>query len=66
MSKALSKSAVSFGKYLLWYAVSAALQQAIEKLGSVGIPDIYVPIAAAVLKAGATWVATRLRELEDL
>lgn len=66
MNKAFPRSLVTFVKFLVWYGVAAALQQAIQQVGNVGIPDVYVPIAAAVLKAAATWVATQTQEASDI
>lgn len=53
-------------KYLFWYGVAATSQQALQIVGNVGIPDIYVPIAAAVLKAIATFVQVQLDNATDI
>ena len=52
-------SVKTFGKYILWFAVSAGLYEAVAQLGNVDIPVYYIPVAAAVLKAVATWAATQ-------
>lgn len=54
-----TRTAITFVKYLLWTAVAAAINAAVERLGDLQLPAIYVPILAAVLKSIATFVATR-------
>lgn len=54
----LSKSLATFGKYLFWTAVAAAIQGAINHLAALHLPDILIPFIGALLKAAATWVAT--------
>lgn len=62
MKTATKKSIATLAKFVFWTAVAAGLQKLIEVVGNVGIPDIYVPIVAAVLKAAATYVATEIKE----
>lgn len=62
MSNPTIASLKTWAKFLFWYAVAAILEQAIQTIGNIGIPDMWVPIAAAVLKAIATFVATKRQE----
>ena len=62
MSNPTIASLKTWAKFLFWYVLAVAIEQAIQTIGNIGIPDVYVPIAAAVLKAIATFVATKRQE----
>jgi len=49
-------------KYLAWTGVAAVLTELINQLPHIELPVIVIPLAAAVLKGAATWVATRIAE----
>jgi hypothetical protein len=62
MTTKLSASSKSFIKYVFWTAIAAVLVEVGNAIPNWNIPDVYVPIIGAVLKAGATYVATKKNE----
>jgi hypothetical protein len=65
-NKALSKSFMSFGKYIVWFGISAAIEWLTVNLTSLSIPAAIRPLIivtlAAVLKSAATYWQTKKDE----
>jgi 3-methyladenine DNA glycosylase AlkD len=55
----------SFAKYLFWFLVAAAIDWMLANIGLLHLPDLWVPVIAAVLKGLATWVATYSKEAKE-
>jgi hypothetical protein len=62
MSRAIPASTKTFVKFLFWYVLALVLEQTIQSVANIGIPDAFVPVAAAILKTIATYVATKRQE----
>ena len=60
MDQKLSASLKTFGKYVFWTAMAAAIQAAINGLSGIELPLWMVPLLGAALKAAATYVATQV------
>jgi hypothetical protein len=58
----LSRAIVTLLKYAAWTALSAGLVYVTNHLADLKLPDVYIPIIAAVLKSIATYVATQAQE----
>jgi len=53
---------MSFFKYLVWTGVAAILQAALVALTTLDLPLWVIPLIASVLKAAATYVASKAEE----
>jgi hypothetical protein len=59
MSNSLIAALKTFGKYAFWTLVVIAVDWIGKNLGLFNMPDIYVPLIAAILKSIATFAATQ-------
>ena len=44
----------TFSKFMFWFLVAAALDWALANIGILHLPDVWIPVIAAVLKGAAT------------
>jgi len=62
MEAKLLRSLQTFFKYMLWTAIAAGIAYAANNLSDLQLPEWSVPIMGAILKAAATWIATKREE----
>jgi hypothetical protein len=58
------KALISFVKFVFWSGVSGAVAAALKELARLDLPTGLVWVLGGLLKAVATWVATRSRLAE--
>ncbi len=58
----IRKTIMTFIKYLVWTGVAAILQAALVALTTLDLPLWIIPLIASVLKAAATYVASKAEE----
>lgn len=59
MNQKLKVSVRTFAKYMLWSGAAAAIDWAARNYAGWHIPSVYLPLIGGLLKAAASWVATR-------